>query len=195
MKNYFLNYDETAKVNYGFIFALYRIAEINPAERIENLIVYKSQRELAERLKQVGFTVSPSTINRILNDEKYLPYFSKSETENKLLLHNNFKKGKANSNKFVILTEKETTFLMEQNNTMLYKYYLYLKYYCGYSKSKTIDTTANQILSAIGYSANCGNNKDSLCKFNSLLLEKGFISIKKIKDSKGYCRNIYSMNL
>lgn len=195
MRKYYLNYDEKATINYCFLFALYRIAEKNSAERIENIVVYKSQRELAERLKQVGFSVSPSTINRILNDENYLPYFSKSETENKILLHNNFKKGKAKSNKFVILTEKETAFLMEHDNKLLTKYYLYLKYYCGYAKSKQIDTTANQILSAIGYSCNCGNNKDSLCKYNSLLLEHGFISIQKIKDEKGYCRNIYTMNL
>ena len=78
---------------------------------------------------------------------------------------------------------------------MLTKYYLYLKYYCGYSKSKQIDTTANQILSAIGYSGNSGKNKDLLCAYNSLLLEKKFISIQKQRDDKGHSRNIYRVNI
>lgn len=78
---------------------------------------------------------------------------------------------------------------------MLTKYYLYLKYYCGYSKSKQIDTTANQILSAIGYSGNSGKYKDLLCAYNSLLLEKKFISIQKQRDDKGHSRNIYRVNI
>ena len=101
--------------------------------------------------------------------KNYLPYFSVIAEQNKIILNNNFKKGKNSSNKFVVLNDKEILFLLQQNNKLLNKYYLYLKYYIGYSKSKKIDTTANQILSAIGYSCNCGNNKNALCKFNSLL--------------------------
>ena len=196
MKTYYLNYDEKANINYCFLFALFTIAERNKKENIDSIITYKSLKELSDRIKeQCNYIISASTISRILKDNRYLPYFTKYEKDNVIILNNNFKKGKAASNKFVILTDKEILFLLAQNNKQLNKYYLYLKYYCGYSKSKQIDTTANQILSAIGYSNNCGNNKDNLCKFNSLLLDNGFISIKKIKDSKGYYRNIYSMNL
>lgn len=145
MKTYYINYDEKAKVNYSFIFALYRIAATDKQEKIGNIISYKSQKQLAERLKEVcGFSISPATISRILKDtEQYSLYFSKSETENTITLNNCFKKGKAASNKFVILTEKELLFLLEKDDKLLTKYYLYLKYYCGYSKSKQIDTTAN----------------------------------------------------
>lgn len=196
MRMYYLNYDEKANINYCFLFALFSIAERNQKEKLDNIIVYKSLKELADRIKaQCNYSISPSTISRILNNADYLPYFSKSTTENKIVLNTCFKKGKAASNKFVILTDKETNFLLEQDNKQLNKYYLYLKYYCGYTKSKRIDTTANQILAAIGYSANCGNNKDNLCKYNSLLLANGFINIEKIKDDKGYCRNIYSMSI
>ena len=196
MRNYYLHYDETATVNYCFLFALFCIAEKDTKQRLYNIITYKSQKELAERIKnECNYIISTATISRILNDTNYLQYFTKSNSENKIILNINFKKGTATSNKFVVLTEKEILFLLEQDNKQLNKYYLYLKYYCGYSKSKRIDTTANQILSAIGYSYNCGNNKDNLCKFNSLLLEKGFINIQKIKDNRGYCRNIYSMNI
>lgn len=196
MRAYYLHYDEKAKVNYCFLFALFCLAERDKKERIYNTITYNNQKELCERIKSVcNYNISVSTINRILKDSQYLPYFTKSKEENKITMNINFKKGTAASNKFVVLTEKEIMFLLEQDNKQLNKYYLYLKYYCGFSKSKSIDTTANQILSALGYSNNCGNNKDNLCKYNALLLEKGFIHIEKTKDNKGYCRNIYRMNI
>ena len=195
MKQYYINYDETANINYCFLFALYCIAEPNKIDRLNNVITYNSQKDLADKIKdKCNYNISSSTISRILKSKDYELYFSKSEKENKIILNTCFKKGKAASNKFVILTEAEIYFLLEQDNKQLNKYYLYLKYYCGFSKSKRIDTTANQILTAIGYSANCGNNKDNLCKYNSLLLDKGFISIEKARDSKGYCRNVYKMN-
>lgn len=196
MKTYYINYDEKANINYCFIFALYQLAERNQKERIDNIIKYNNQKELADRIKEkCNYSISNSTISRILNDTEYNNYFTVSKAENTIILNNNFKKGKAASNKFIIITDKEITFLLQQDSKLLNKYYLYLKYYCGYTKSKRIDTTANQILSAIGYSSNCGNNKDKLCKYNSLLQKNGFITIEKIKDNKGYCRNIYSMNI
>ena len=63
--------------------------------------------------------------------------------DNTIILNNNFRKGSAASNKFITLSDSEIKFLIEQDNKLLNKYYLYLKYYCGYSKSKQIDTTAN----------------------------------------------------
>ncbi len=115
MKTYYINYDEKAKVNYSFIFALYRIAETDKQEKIGSIITYSSQRKLADTIKaKTGFTISAATISRILlNKEEYQPYLSKSETENKIILNNNFKKGKAASNKFVVLSETELLFLLE----------------------------------------------------------------------------------
>lgn len=196
MKQYYLHYDETANINYSFLFALFAIAERNPKEKIDNIVTYKSLKELIERIKaKCNYSISQATVSRILNDSDYSKYFTKSKEENKIILNSNFRKGSGASNKFVVLTDKETNFLLEQNNKLLSKYYLYLKYYCGYSKSKKIDTTANQILAAIGYSQNCGNNKDALCKYNALLVSKGFIKIDKIRDLRGYYRNIYSMSI
>lgn len=186
-----------ADINYSFVFALYYVAATDSKERICNSITYKSQKALAERIKAAcGYSISPATISRILQDTaKYLPYFSKSATENCIVLNNNFKKGKAASNKFVVLNEKETAFLLEQDSKLLTKYYLYLKYYCGYTKSKQIDTTAEQILSAIGYSAASGKNKSALYQYNSLLVKKQFITIEKIWDCKGHSRNIYRVKV
>jgi hypothetical protein len=183
MRKYYLYYDEKAKINYSFLFALFCIAERNNKDKLNNIIKYKSQKELAERIKdKCSYNISAASISRILNNENYLLYFNVNYKENIITLNNNFKKGIAASNKFIILNDEEIIFLLEQDNKLLNKYYLYLKYYCGYSKSKRIDTTANQILSAIGYSNNCGNNKNNLCKFNDLLYKKGFINIEKIKD-------------
>lgn len=67
MKSYFINYDELATINYSFVFALYRIAETDKAERIDNAITYKSQKELAKKIKDVcGYDISVSSISRIL---------------------------------------------------------------------------------------------------------------------------------
>ena len=49
-------------------------------------------------------------------------------------------------------------FLLTQDDKLLNKYYCYLRYYCGFSKNKTTDSTANQILCAIGYKEN-GSSK------------------------------------
>lgn len=198
MKQYYLFYDEKAQVNYCFLFALFSIAEKNKGERLNNIIVYNSQKELQYKIKAIcNYDISISSISRILKEkELYKNYFTKSEKENRIILDINFKKdNSAKKNKFVVLNENEIEFLLEQDNKQLNKYYLYLKYYCGYAKEKQIDTTANQILTALGYSYKCGNNKNNLCCFNSLLVNRGFITINKYTDKKGYCRNIYRVNL
>lgn len=196
MSKYYINYDESASINYCFLFCLYLLSDKDYKSKIKNTIIFKSQQELTERIKNVcNYSISISTISRILKDTKnYSIYFNYNSNENKIILNNNFKKGIAASNKFITLSDKEIYFLLQQDNKLLNKYYLYLKYYCGYSKSKQIDSTANQILLSIGYSNNCGNNKNNLCKFNSLLSEQGFITISKYKDEKGYYRNIYRMS-
>jgi hypothetical protein len=137
MKTLYLNYNEKANINYCFLFALFSIAETNKKERIDNIIIYRNLKELSDKIKsKCNYNISPSTISRIFNNKDYLPYFSKSENENKIILNTNFKKGVAASNKFITLSEKEINFLLLHDNKLLNKYYLYLKYYCGYSKSK-----------------------------------------------------------
>jgi hypothetical protein len=82
-------------------------------------------------------------------------------------------------------------FLLKQDNHLLNKYYCYLRYYCGYSKNNTTDSTALQILSAIGYSGKKGSSQENLSKYNDLLVRNNFISITKTHDERGYNRNIY----
>ena len=83
-------------------------------------------------------------------------------------------------------------FLIQKNDNLLSKYYLYLVYYCGIAKNQQTDSTAKQILEKIGYS-NSGTNLTKLSSYNKTLSSTGFISIEKYKDSNGYWRNLYSI--
>ena len=196
MRTYYIHYDELAKINYCVIFCLYMIAQKNGKEKINDIIIYKNQKELVEQIKkECDYNIAESTVSKILNDTKkgYNTYFIKQENENIIRLNCNFKKGKAVSNKFITITEEEIRFLLKQDDKLLNKYYLYFKYYCGYSKSGRIDTTTNQILSAIGYSPNCGNNKQKLSDYNNLLVKQGYIEITRYTDTAGHCRNFYKI--
>lgn len=192
MRQCYIYYNERETINYTFIFCLNILAELDKTERVYNTIYYETQKELAEKVSNIcdNFSISTASIKAILNDEKYIPYFSKEK--GKIILNNNFKKCKGNINKFVILTDKELLFLIKQNDKLLNKYALYLRYYIGFSKDKKIDSTFNQILCAIGYSEKSGQNKERLSKYNKILCDIGFISIQKKTDNKGYFRNIYT---
>ena len=110
MNNYYIHYDSKAKINYCFLFGLYLIAE-SGKDRLKNIIEYKSLNDLSTKIKdKCGYSISISSISRILKDNRYLPYFSIDN--NKIILCNNFKSGKAQSNSFVILTEREIYFLL-----------------------------------------------------------------------------------
>lgn len=175
---YFLHYDEKATINYCFLFSLYLLAERNEKERLTNLIQYENIKDLSMKISVIcGYDISQSTIYRILNNEEYNNYFSVDRIQNKIYLSVSFRKG-TNRNKFVTLKEKELLFLIMSKDNFLIKYYLYLKYYCGYSKSKKTDTTASQALSAMGYSSTSNSNKAALSKYNKILVEKGFLSIQ-----------------
>lgn len=114
MSKYYINYNEIANINYCFLFCLYIISEKGSNSKLHNTIIYKSQKELAERIKnKCNYNISVSTISRILNDtEHYKDYFTAIDTDNTIILNNNFRKGSAASNKFITLSEKEIIFLL-----------------------------------------------------------------------------------
>jgi hypothetical protein len=85
----------------------------------------------------------------LLNNKEYEEYFLYNAAAKKITLKNNFRK---KAERFITISQKEKDFLIKENNNFLAKYYFYLVYYCGYSKSKTTDSTGKQILSIIGYS-------------------------------------------
>lgn len=75
---------------------------------------------------------------------------------------------------------------------MLSRYLCYLKYYCGLFGST--DSTAEQILNTLGYSAKSGKSKSFAYQFNKMLVERGFLYIRKTRDFQGHTRNIYTTN-
>lgn len=64
----YIYYNETATIDYIFLLALYKIAKSNKADKLKNIIQYKSVKELSQMLADVGCYRSTATINRILKD-------------------------------------------------------------------------------------------------------------------------------
>lgn len=63
---------------------------------------------------------------------------------------------------------------------------------CGLNKRGQTDTTINQFLSTFCYSTKSNENKRIIGKYNSLLEDKGIISIKRDMMENGRWRNTYT---
>lgn len=191
MKRYYLPFNPSANVNYLYLFSLYDLAEYDADAKAFNTIKYVSLANLAELMG-----VSPSTVYRMTNinsKNDYLQFLTIDKAERIITLNNTFANG-MNTNKipFVVLTDKEVQLLREKNDLLLCRYLMYVKYYCGYSKSKTTDFTQEQFLSACCYSANSNGNKDKLSYYNDLLADNGFLRIEVFRDNLGKKRNRYA---
>ena len=201
MRNYFLLYDEAASVNYKHLLKLYGIAEYNKKNRLYDTITYNTLDELTQRINdKYGKCISKSTLSDFLNDKgiqkhnyKYFSYDKDSKT---IKLYNDFKNTDNRiSRKFVVLSEKEFDFLVSQADNTLISYFLYIKYYCGASASKSTDFTAEQFLAACGLCSTSGSNKQKISKYNSILSSAGLISIERKRDNNGHLRNTYRIPL
>ena len=190
MKIYYLNFKPEADVNYLHLFSLYDLANYNPASKAYDTITYTSIAKLAEMLP-----LSSSTLNRILSNDEYKPFISTDKANKTITINCSMIRG-SNNNCFVRLTDKEVSYLRRENDNLLCKYYIYLKYYCSLADKAGIkqDFTAKQFLSAIGYSTNSQSQIDKISSCNKRLKEQGFISITSYKDELGHTRNIYSVN-
>ena len=201
MRNYFLLYDEAASVNYKHLLKLYGIGEYNKKNRLYDTITYNTLDELTQRINdKYGKCISKSTLSDFLNDKgtqkhnyKYFSYDKDSKT---IKLYNDFKNtDNRTSRKFVVLSEKEFDFLVSQADNMLISYFLYIKYYCGASASKSTDFTAEQFLAACGLCSTSGSNKQKISKYNSIISSAGLISIERKRDNNGHLRNTYRIPL
>ena len=200
MRTYYIAYDEQTNINYHYIFLLHKIAQVNNGNRLYNTIKYNSMKELAESMNNkyrdiVGDSntcfVSISTLSRVINSDKEEKYFT--HRDNTIILNNNFSNSKTNGKaKFITLTDKELNFLLLQKNKMLTKYYLFMKYNCGYSGINKADFTAEQFLQASMYSTKSNSTLSNISNYNRLLEENNFISISKFRFN-GKERNCYSI--
>ena len=92
---------------------------------------------------------------------------------------------------FVRLTADEVKLLRDNDDNLLSKYLIYLKYYCGYTKDKKTDFTAKQFLSACGYSTKSNKLLNLIGSYNNLLVRSGLIKIESYRDELGHTRNNY----
>ena len=190
MKIYYLNFKPQADINYLHLLALYDLAQYNPASKAFDTITYNSISKLALQLP-----FSSATLNRILVNDEYKHFLSIDKKNRTIKLNCSVIKD-SNNNCFVRLTEKEVKLLQEQNDNLLCKYYIYMKYYCSLSQlaGTKQDFTAKQFLASIGYSINSNSQLDKISSYNSLLKEKGLISIVIYRDEQGHTRNSYTIN-
>lgn len=195
MRNYYIPYDEECKkVNYLFVLSLYKLAELDKKTYLYNRISYDTIKDLTTRINSncKESILSEATTSRYLQKDIYNRFYSVDRDKKIITLNNNFRnQNKDRVNKFVIINDKELSFLIASNDTLLIAYYLYLKYYCGYSSSNKIDTTAKQFLEASGYSPKAGNYISKISDYNKILNDNGLIKITKKRDNNGNERNEY----
>ena len=189
---YYIPFIPKAHIDYIHLFSFYDIAEYRIETKAFDLITYNSLKELSIRLG-----IAYSTLNRILQGkENYKDYskFMEIDKKNKCIyLKCSFPKGEKAS--FVRITAAEVKLIRDykDNNTLLAKYLIYIKYYCIHSKNKKNNFTATQFLEAFDYSTKSNANFDKISAFNSLLVKKNIIKIERYIDELGHKRNIYSL--
>lgn len=190
----YIYYNETATIDYIFLLALYKIAKSNNTTKLKDTIQYKSLRELQEQLMQANYKISTAKIDRILKHkiQDYKEYFIYNKEQKTIKLLNDFRNIYTKSKRaFITLSAEQVEFLINSKNNLLCKYYLYIKYYCGKSKTKTTDFTIKQFLSAVGYSTDSNNNISKISELNGILQKNNMIIIQKYKDTNGHERNLY----
>ena len=185
MKVYYLPFFVPSDVDYITLLSFYEIAKFNENNRVYDTIEYTTQKRLAEILG-----LSPHTISQVFNSGKYKRYLSVDKEARIITLHNHFPKG--TKQPFVRLTNSEVSLLREQKDNLFSQYFVYLKYYCGFSKDGTTDFTGKQFFSACGYSTKSNSYLNRLNKYNELLTDKQIIKIEPYRDELGHTRNRYS---
>ena len=188
IKKYFLPYNEKEQANYIYILMFYSIANYNKTTKRYDTIKYSSIKNLRDQLNNISNkTISESTLRRLLQKECYKTFLQIDSSTKTIRILNDIKK----CSKFVMIHDSAAQIIMDNGDNLFATYYLYLKYYCGYSKSRKIDTTAKQFLAACGYSTNSNSYISKISEYNSILSQNGLISITKYKDNNGYERNCY----
>ena len=185
LKKYYLRFLPTAKIDYIFLFTLYDLADYDTETKTYSIITYKSLAELARLC-----SVSDKTLRRHLADTEYSPFLQWDKQNKRVILLNDFSQN-GYKTPFLTVSPVEVRVLLSENDNLLCKYLIYLKYFCGYSASKCIDTTCKQFLSAIGYSSN-SSYPSKISGYNALLEREGIIRITKKHDERGFLRNVYS---
>lgn len=193
MKQYYIPYFPGAKkFDYLPVLCFWMIAEYDKKTKLYNKISFDNLDNLAGDIEaKTGKKIfSKTTLSRVLKNDKYKDYFTYDREKKEIIINNNFR-GTKGGQSFIVLTDLEIAFLVGSQDSLLIQYFLYLKYYCGISRSKTTDPTAKQFLSACGYSDTSHSYISKIAGYNQILSANGFISIKKTRDFNGRERNEY----
>ena len=193
---YYLPFVPEADINYIYLFYLYGIAERTETGDIKEKIDYKTITGLLKEINKDQELMKYSTLQRLLADtEKYKDFFSivkLLDGTNRIYLNNNFRVSKGKKlPPFVVLNSKTYNLLIQQKNNLLARYTVYMKYMCGLCGGCS-DFTANQFLSAIGYSTKSNTLKGMISGFNQLLEEYKIVSIQRNRLEDGKRRNTYT---
>lgn len=199
MRSYYIIYREEAEINYLLLLLLHKIAQVDKKTRLYNTIEYSSLEALAasmneayeEATKSKEAAVSKATLSRFLKEYGNSLYFKHDRQKKHIVLLNDMKNATTKKKeKFIVLTDKEINFLLLEKQQLLIRYYLFIKYNCGYSGKNYTDFTASQFLEASNYSSTSGKNKALLSSYNALLTSNGLIRISKFrldgKERNGY---------
>ena len=187
-------YQEKVKdFNLLYMLYLYDMAEYDRETKCRDKIVFSTRKKLTEDINaKYNISLSASTIERLIkNADSYSFYYKIDFSKSQIRLQNDFQKKK--QVRFITLSDKAFKALIAQKNDLLIKYYCYLCYNCGKSSTKSIDHTAELILSNMGYCGTSNKNKSLLYDFNSLLTKLELITISKKTDEQGHTRNIYKI--
>lgn len=195
---YYLPFVPKAKVNYLFLLELADIAEYNPDTKQFDSISYSSIDNLTKQIN-VAYDdtekLGVSTVYNYLRKPAYNDFLQYDSQRKQIILKTNVIQSKE---PFVVLTEQEVKTIRDSKQlsynerNLFFRYFCYLKYYIGYSRNKQTDSTAEQILLALGYSATANNYKSLLSVFNGIIAENKLLKIERHRDNRGFIRNTYS---
>lgn len=190
-KKIFIPYRPTDKVNYIYLISLYKCAERYEEKGIKTDIPFTTIQELTDKMNSQKNIISQSTVRRLLKDSSYKDFFNIEEcgTQKWIILNNDVRTGQLKP--FVVLNPNTYNLLYQEQDNMLAKYTIYLKYMCGLCGGQT-DITANQFLTTFGYSTKSNDTKDRISKYNKLLEDKKIIKIIRTPLEDGKRRNIYT---
>lgn len=137
LKNYYIRFDPKANIDYISLFSLYELAEYNTKTKAFDTIHYSSVAKLAEKTGLSNYAIS-----KMMKDKIYSDFLIADKAKKEIVLKNNFSNSKKQA--FVKLTYQEVALLrtVKETPNLFCRYWIYLKYYCGYSKSKKTDFTA-----------------------------------------------------
>lgn len=191
MKQYYIPYTPKMDINIIYLLYIYSLANYNTTTNCFDTVNYNSIRALEKQINDTfgKGSISSSAINRMIHDERYNKYLSVDQKKKTIRLYNDIR----SINSFVVLSDKEVDFLLQEKDNLLIKYYLYIKYYCGKTKGIKQDFTIKQFLNSCGYSDKSNNYISKVSYYNKLLQDKGFIRIEQYRDNLGHTRNCYSI--